>query len=220
MRKGDGRRAFIVFALGLSLFAGCSDTKESEGISISVMPSDNALIGLGPHPSCLDRTNYLRSGAGSGATLSRSISGITVGFNNFNLTWEKPEKLYVQAIRVTVSGSGIENGSYTFSLPAIEIENLIAKSEGIIEPQFDPIDPNKLIPTVINSTDSARENVAPVYSRCGLRVGQIPLVDGEKDTSPFSANVEVELIGTSENNEGQQRFVRARAYARAKYFGS
>jgi len=211
------RSAFLFLAsLPLLLLGGCGENSLSEGISIDVYPGE-ALLGPGPDSSCLDRTNYIRQIAGNATnpTLSRSVEGKVVGFQNFKLVWEREEKLYVQGIRVTISGQGINNGSYRVTLTAIEIENLLAKPEGIIEPAT----PGN--PIEINSSDPTRDANPTLksYAACGLRIGQVPLVNND-DTLPFTATVEVELIGTSETKDGVQKFVRARTKARARYYGS
>lgn len=203
--------------VGVSLLAsGCGEKTEAEGIEISVSPSE-ALIGPGPDASCLDRTNFLRAVAsGSNNTsLNRSVVGPVVGFQNFKLVWKRSELLYVQGIRVNITGQGIQGGSYKVALTATEIENLLARLEGIVEPAVGGV------AVEINSADSSRESnpSKTSFAACGLRVGQIPLVDGN-DTFPFTATVEVEVIGTAEAADGTQKFVRARTKVRAKYYGS
>lgn len=210
-------RSAFLFLAGFSLLLGsCGQSNLSSGISIEVYPNE-ALLGPGPDASCLDRTNYLRQIASNATnpTLSRSVEGKVVGFQNFKLVWNREEILYVQGIRVTVTGQGINNGSYRVTLTATEIENLLARSEGIIEPATSGN------PVEINSSDPTRELNPTIksYAACGLRIGQIPLSNGE-ETLPFSAVVEIELIGTAENKDGIQSFVRARTRARARFYGT
>ncbi len=212
---GHFKSALLSFASVLALTAGCGPGVDFEqGISVVVSPSE-AMIVPGPDASCWDRTTYLRALA-SGATdasLSRSVTGNILGYQNFKLVWERQETLYVQAIRVTVSGAGIPNGVYKYTISSTELEGLLARSEGIVE----PAPPGGAV--VINSSDKTREQGPLPYAACGPRIGEIPLVN-EEETYPFSGSIEIELIGMAESSDGTQRFVRARAKARFRYYGS
>jgi hypothetical protein len=153
--------------------------------------------------------------------LETSVSGPVLMFNNFTLTWNSPDTLYVQGVIVTLTGSGISGGSAQITLPQTEIDNLLANPDAVINP---PLNPPPTTPnpssTTISSTDPARNTAStPVsgYATCGLAIGPVPLANGTKTTS-FQATAQITVIGTGQDSDGNQYFVEYQVNATASYF--
>lgn len=221
-----GVRPFLSFGLwtflALTLASGCSGRDESEGLTLGVVPQSFALIGPGPDSSCVDHMTLRRAIMTQTASiplLSRSVSGPVISFSSFYLKWDSRDTFFVQGIRVKVTGSGIRDGEYSFDLPASEIEALIGLPQAVIHASSDT---SKTFTEIRSDDDVARfavTNPLKAFAPCGLKFGNVPLVNGNK-TDPFTAQVTIEVIGTAQDGDRNQRFVRQRIQTLASYYGS
>lgn len=198
-----GIKTLLALAVSFGLTSACGEKKnEGEGLSVAVQPGNEVLMGPGPLSNCSDRVALKSTG-----TLTYSVAGPVLAFSNFQLMWSTNETLYIQEIKWTVSGVGIANGSYTSTLTANEVENLIGLYGGMQVGKTS---------AVINSNDSSR--VSGKFAPCGLVLGGIPLTNPKTQT-PFKGTVLIEVIGTAEDSEGNQRFVRQRLTAKTRFEG-
>jgi hypothetical protein len=220
--------AIALAACLIRLISGCGGNSQpnAHGLTISLDPNKEVLMGPGPDSSCTDLASY-KIGLENGTTatspiIGTSVAGPVIMFNNFTLNWNSRDTLFVQGIIVDLTGSGIAGGSTQIKISQTEIEALLANPTAVINPPVTPPPSTPLpVPTPISSTDPARNatggTALSLYAPCGLAVGPVPLANGEK-TSSFQATVQVTVIGTGQDSDGNQYFVEYQATATARYF--
>jgi hypothetical protein len=193
-----------IATLSFVLTSACGAKKnEGEGLAVATQPGNEVLMGPGPASSCLDKVNTKTTGA----AVTRSVIGPVIVFNNFQIQWSSPDVLYVQEIKWSIDGVGVHDGHFQNSLGPDEIEALI----GLDGATFNGVT------AIINSNDSTRNGTAK-YAPCGLTLGNIQLQNGIKQ-EPFKARITIEVIGTAEDGQGNQRFVRQRILTTARFEG-
>lgn len=198
-------RLGILLLASLVSMSGCGDPSEaSKYIAIAVEPAEVNIIN-GKNTSCVDLVKKK-----NGEEFSNSVSEHFIKFTNFRLQWKSNDRLVVSMIRVTIEGDGISGGKASVVLDEAEMEALLARAGAQIEPGNE----NVLIES--NSLDRVSSNYAP----CGLIVGGIGIEEKyEKNQTPFTARVEIEIVGYREEaNAGKAVHpVRQTVTARAKY---
>ena len=198
------RKALLIAALPL-IVGSCGNKKDpSLGLSMKLSPN-STIVGPGPDMSCADLLS-MKNSTTPGSTVTRSITGPLLRFNEFEYTWDSSEKLYISAIRVTVEGAGIANRKQVITLGSDEAALLVGENLGIVES-----------PGRRRSNDSARD-ASSTKVRCSLVVGGLSLTAGEQ-TPSFRARVQVDLIGTAETQDDSKslRFVRQKVVGFADY---
>ena len=172
------------------------------GLRISVDPSSNALIGPGPQASCIDLHDHMVDPA---KNPKRSLLGPVLSFRSFNLNWKSPEYLQVLRTRVAIRGIGISGRKFVKVLEQKEIEAMLGRPNGIVEPH-----------AKISSRDPNRAGAQ--RPACGLKLGSVPLVFGGK-TAPFMADVVIEMTAKTHGPDGSDRILKSVAQARAYFHG-
>jgi hypothetical protein len=187
----------VIIATQLSTSLAAAQT-----LKISVSPLKHVLIGPGPASTCLDQQTYLHHGG----TLFQSATGPVIVFKNFSLKWTSTERLYVEDIRIKVSGDGIASGSYVQDLSREEVAAILGRADAILDG-----------PAVIASDDPNRP---PLYAPCNFVASEIPFAHSPQTAKPFTANVTVTLLGTAISSAGNQRFIEQSIKATAEYYGN
>jgi hypothetical protein len=188
----------ILVICASALLLSCGSKKDPGAhINIEVTPQ-KAYIVPGSAKSCLDKV--------TGST-SYSVSENRVLFTNFRLKWNSTEDLTVFFIRVTIEHSDISGGSYTATIGQDELEAMFARSGSKFS--------GSATETVLDTSDTAR-GTSGTLPACGLHFGGIQFAS--KNPTPFSAGVTIEIVGVSENANGDQSPVRKKIHASAEYY--
>lgn len=196
-------RIAAVTLLSFSLTSGCGNKKsESEGLEIQFFPKNEVLIAPGPVASCLDRADA------QAGEINYSVQNPVIQFSKVRLFWTLPNHdLYIKMFRIIVESQFIVDGRYEASLTMDEVDAILATSGGFI---------SKSGPKQIDSTSPWRADVGlPI---CGVAFGGVTVLN-PKTATPFRANVTIEIVGTAQDNEGNERFVRTRFRTHARFEG-
>ncbi len=223
-----------VFILASTTSCG-SQNPFADALLVTVSPSSSLLIGPGPASSCADMVSYKvalqGASAGTAPILTQSVAGPVVVINTFSLQWNSTDTLYVQEIRIRVTGAQISGGVTSQILGLDEVADLLATPLAIINPpqSQSPTNAAPVNPVIIVSTDRARaappSQSVPIslFAQCGLVFGGITLnSSGIPPVTPqFTANIIISVIGTAQDQSGNnQRFVEFDVNASATYYGS
>jgi hypothetical protein len=185
-----GRGHYGLLILVLCVAACGKKDDHGANVALSVTPN-STILGPGPDASCLDIN--AQAAAGTGA-ITRSVVGPVIRFNNFTLTWDSVDVLYVSTIRVTVQGAGISSGKFVADLASDEASTLIGWPQGIVRTRGQ-----------FSSTSPAAQKNG--LQPCSFALGGVSLINGTS-TPSFRARVTIDLIGTAESGDGTIRFVK------------
>jgi hypothetical protein len=192
---------FLLIALQACLFvAGCGGGKNpADGVGLAVLPS-KVIIGTGPIRSCADLQQSPLPAA--------SVQGPLIVYPKMRIDWTSPSHfLLISTIRVTVSGRGIKDGSYTYMVTSEELENLLGGNQ---------LDPNTFV-DIGNRTETDARGKSRNRAPCQLLIPSIALTNGTA-TPSFQARVRIEVIGTALNADyTDQYFVRQFIINKADY---
>ena len=182
------------------LLAGCGGGKNpAEGIGVAVFPT-KVIVGPGPIRTCTDLNQVPVS--------DPSAQGPLIVFPKMRIDWTTTTHfLLISSIRITVTGRGITDGSFTFMPNSEELENLLGGTT---------LEANTFVDiTHVTEVDprGKKRNLRP----CNLVISGVPLVNGTA-TPSFTANVRIEVIGSALNADyTDQYFVRQFIFNQASY---
>lgn len=198
MTQNETRFAYIAIAICLA-FAGCGKKKDlGADVSIGVL-GDGLILGTAV-ASCEDRAI---------GTRTRSVAKNSLVFGNFSLSYAGVGKtLFVAQIDITVTSPAIVGGSQTVTLASGEIDALLGSpGQTVTGPATATASP-----TVINSNSDTRSGL---YPPCQLAIGGLTLAD--KTIKSFTATVDIEMVGSAIDANGNVERVEEKISARAEY---
>lgn len=182
------------------LLAGCGSGKNpGEGVGLAVLPM-KVIVGPGPIRTCTDLNQSPPS--------DPSAQGPLIVFPKMRIDWTSTtHELLVSTIRVTVTGRGIKDGSYTFLVNSEELEALLGGTT---------LQPNTFV-DITHTTEADPRGKDRNLRPCNLVIPGVPLIDSTGTTS-FQARVRVEVIGSALNYDyTDQYFVRQMVFNQATY---
>lgn len=192
---------FLLIALQACLLvAGCGGGKNpADGVGLAVFPS-KVIIGPGPIRSCSDLQQSPLPAA--------SVQGPLIVYPKLRIDWTSTTHfLLISTIRVTVTGRGIKDGSYTYMVTAEELENLLGGNE---------LEPNTFV-DITNRTETDARGKSRNKAPCQLLIPSVALSDGNA-TPSFQARVRIEVIGSAITADySDQYFVRQFIINKADY---
>jgi len=196
MTRNETRLALVAFAICL-LCSACGNKKDL-GADISMGVAGDGLIIPTSTASCVDKR---------GALGTRSVAKNAMVFSNFSLKYTGVGKtLYIGAMQVKVTSPAITDGQIEITLAPDEVEALLAAPGDLITV------PAGTDSYTINSNSATRP---ARYPACQLAVGPITLQD--PNTTTFSANVEISIIGSSSDSLGNVERIEKSISAKATY---
>lgn len=198
--------------LAAATVSGCGKKDFGEFLGVQLTPSDNNVVNHGPLSTCLDLATF----KATGLSLGKSAPGPLVTFTQFILYWKKAQELNIQAIRVTVEGTGVKDGKYETTINSNEVEALVGYESSVV-PASVAAGAIPAAPLVISSYSTSRDSASSKFAKCGLIIPSIPLTDGDK-TSDFRMKITVEVIATTIDSNGNASLVRQHTTGYANYY--
>jgi hypothetical protein len=182
------------------LMAGCGGGKNpADGVGLAVLPT-KVIIGPGPIRSCADLQQSPLPAA--------SVQGPLMFFPKLRIDWtSQTHALLISTIRVTVTGRGIKDGSYTYMVSAEELGSLLGGPD---------LMPNTFV-DISHRTETDPRGKSRNLNPCTFLVPGIALTNGNA-TPSFQARVRIEVIGSALNADyTDQYFVRQFITNKADY---
>ena len=194
-------KAFVTLTSTCLLLAGCGPSKDlGQYCNLLILPT-NVIISPGPYFTCLDIKNAATTGSGTGPVAE---------FPKARIDWTSPDhSLLISTIRVTVTGNGVTNGTYTYQATPDEIAAMWGSSTI----------PANMYSDSTDATSQSTREISRGIGACGFVISSIPLIGTTTTPTPsFRARMKIELIGTSLSADyTDQQFVKQTVYTTADY---